>query len=197
MLKKEAEDDAACRAEHGGKWNAKTSEMKTQRLRKEWAATGQICGQEQTKLQHIASHLAGNRPILELVSTAPEELAKQVPSSLGAPKPAVMSEARSLSQQLHGLLGELEDLCEARDAIQTRWAEAAGSVDIRGALRGSDPGAREALAQAELAKYEPVVGEFRASVAEQQRVLTLIVSAHAEFISLKPPSTEVETLKQE
>ena len=53
------------------------------------------------------------------------------------------------------------------------------------------------MAQAELAKYEPVVGEFRASVAEQQRVLTLIVSAHAEFISLKPPSTEVETLKQE
>ena len=197
ILKREAEDDAACRAEHGAKWTAKTSEMKTQRLRKEWAATGQICGQEHAKLKQISGHLAGSRSTLELVSTAPDDLAKQMPSSLGAPKPEVVSEARSLSQQLRGQLGELEDICEARDVIQTRWAEAAGSVDIRGALRGSDPAARETLARAEMEKYEPVAADFRQSVAEQQRILSLIATAHAEFISLKPPSTEVEKLVQE
>lgn len=100
-------------------------------------------------------------------------------------------------EQLTQLIGELEDLCEARAAMQEAWREAAASVDIRGALRGSDPMHREQLIKTELQKYDGPVATARESVAEQARILQLIGTAHAEFMQLKPAQTEVDRLVQE
>lgn len=100
-------------------------------------------------------------------------------------------------EQLTQLIGELEDLCEARAAIQETWREAAASIDIRGALRGSDPMHREELVKLELQKYDGPVAAARESVAEQARILQLIGTVHAEFMQLKPPQTEVDRLVQE
>ncbi len=100
-------------------------------------------------------------------------------------------------EQLMQLIGQLEDLCEARAAIQEAWREAAASIDIRGALRGSDPTHREALVKAELQKYDAPAAAARESVAEQARILQLIGEANAEFLRLKPPQTEVARVVQE
>jgi hypothetical protein len=198
ILKREAEEDAKFRAKYGAdKWTAKPSDVKTVRLRKEWNATKELCAQEARKLERIASQTKAARPELELVSAPVEELIKQIPSSLGTPKPSVATEAAELSQQLTQLLGELEDLVEARVGVQEAWLEAAASVDIRGALRGSDPAEREALAKAEMQKYDAPSAAARESLAEQGRILQLIGAAHEEFTRLKPPSTEVDRLVQE
>jgi hypothetical protein len=100
-------------------------------------------------------------------------------------------------EQLMQLIAQLEDLCEARAAIQEAWREAAASIDIRGALRGSDPTHREALVKVELQKYDAPAAAARESVADQARILQLISEAHTEFLQLKPPQTEVDRLVQE
>jgi len=55
--------------------------------------------------------------------------------------------------------------------MQEAWREAAASVDIRGALRGSDPMHREQLIKTELQKYDGPVATARESVAEQARII--------------------------
>ena len=100
ILKREAEDDLRYRAQYGTKWTAKPSEVKTARLRKEWSATKKLCTQETEKLEKIESEIKVARPELELVSAPVEEIVKQIPSSLGAPKPSVAQEAAELSTQV-------------------------------------------------------------------------------------------------
>ena len=95
------------------------------------------------------------------------------------------------------LIGDLEEICEARSAIQEAWREAAATVDIRSALRGSEPTQREALVKTELQKYEPPMAASRESVAEQARIMQQIRELHTEFMRLKPPQTEVDRLVQQ